>query len=102
MLGGYDSSDDEVNVAKHAADAFGIKRIEEPSSKRTRVDAEQVLQAQAAPDVLAEVCTIYHTLNNANKCTGSPCTNLPRAPTDRRADERQCAIRRHGAPRPRP
>ncbi|KAH7334501.1 pre-mRNA splicing factor [Rhizoctonia solani] len=56
MLGGYDSSDDEINTADLAADAFGIKRIEEPSSKRTRVD--EVTQAphapEAAPDVLAE------------------------------------------------
>jgi hypothetical protein len=53
MLGGYDSSDDEVNAADHAADAFGITRIDAPTVKRTRVDGE--IAPKAAPDVLSEV-----------------------------------------------
>ena len=57
MIGGYDSSDDEVNAADHAADAFGITRIEAPISKKTRLDGEGEIAPKAAPDVLSEVRT---------------------------------------------
>lgn len=86
MLGGYDSSDDEINAADHAADAFGINRIE-PSTKRTRVDGDsEVLMPQApeaAPDVLAEVLPNPLLLPaNLLLYIGSISTDLPRPPPD--------------------
>ncbi|QRV83403.1 pre-mRNA-processing factor 17 [Ceratobasidium sp. AG-Ba] len=56
MLAGYDSSDDELTPQDHAADAFGIKRIDAPATKRTRVDGDGDIEiaTEAAPDVLTE------------------------------------------------
>lgn len=66
MIGGYDSSDDEVNAADHAADAFGITRIEAPISKKTRMDGEGGIAPKAAPDVLAEVRTVLLPIISVN------------------------------------
>lgn len=56
---GYSSGEDE-DLATIAKDAFGLSSL--PSAKKSRVEGlASPLNAQAAPDVLSEVCqaTLY-------------------------------------------